>query len=156
MKTPLPLPPATPRDQERFWNKVIEDGACWRFTSNISTAGYGMFRVGKKKYLAHRLSFFWLVDDVPAGLTLDHLCRNRWCVNPEHLDPVPSAVNLARGLRGGGGRGGRRPGECCPNGHEYAEPNFDYHRGSRRCLVCYTATAARSAATKRARRRGVA
>jgi hypothetical protein len=132
----LPIPTLSVADDARFWAKVTSDGDCWRFTSNINTAGYGMFRIGKKKYLAHRVSFTALVTTIPDGLTLDHLCRNRACVNPDHLDPVPIGVNTARAARPPGGWL-IPPTSHCRNGHEYTPDNTGVNsNGSRKCWTC--------------------
>lgn len=83
---------------ERFWAKVKADNSgCWLWTASLNSYGYGGFGVGDKKtMLAHRWSYEAMVADVPEDLELDHLCRNRACVNPYHLEPVPHAVNVAR------------------------------------------------------------
>lgn len=82
---------------DRFWSKVSLDGDCWSWQGS-KTAGYGTFavtRTGQRR--AHRLSYEYLVADIPVGLVVDHLCRNRACVNPDHLDIVPPVVNTRRG-----------------------------------------------------------
>lgn len=82
----------------RFWMKVqIEDSGCWRWTAAIDTTGYGRFKLGDKIETAHRAAYLLFVGDVPDGLDLDHLCRNRWCCNPAHLEAVDRRTNLLRG-----------------------------------------------------------
>jgi hypothetical protein len=78
--------------------KVLESG-CWRWTGNCHPdSGYGRLWFDRHDdRSAHRLSYEWSVGPIPEGLTIDHLCRNRWCVNPEHLEPVTNAVNVMRG-----------------------------------------------------------
>lgn len=84
---------------ERFWEKVDRRGPdeCWPWLAATSQ-GYGIFhvRVGEPLARAHRFSYGLLVGAIPDGLVLDHLCRNRACVNPEHLEPVTYRVNNLR------------------------------------------------------------
>lgn len=103
-----------PTVQERFWSKVDKDGPlptwapflgpCWIWTGTVYrsktpsyTDGYGTFKVSGRMFGAHRWSYVCLVGPVPASLHLDHLCRVRHCVNPDHLEPVTCAENLLRG-----------------------------------------------------------
>lgn len=80
---------------------LIEDRGyttpCWTWQLKISKNGYGHVKHKKVTYLAHRFYFERLKGDVPDGKWLDHLCRNRNCVNPDHLEPVPPAINQRRG-----------------------------------------------------------
>lgn len=95
---------------ERFWSNVEKtpDG-CWLWTGVIR-GGYGRFKIRGRYFTAHRLAYEWEVGPIPAGLTLDHtchteddncrggpLCQHRRCVNPEHLEPVTTGENIARG-----------------------------------------------------------
>lgn len=89
-----------------FWKRVrgagVED--CWQWTGFVLASGYGQIASRVKPTssgtrLAHRVAYELLIGDIPEGLVLDHLCRNRTCVNPWHLDPVTPLVNTRRGLR---------------------------------------------------------
>lgn len=86
---------------ERFWSKVDASAPCWVWTAASAGKGYGKFTLsanGKTRYpLAHRYSWELLVGPIPEGMTLDHLCKNRKCVNPDHLEVVTQAVNCLRG-----------------------------------------------------------
>lgn len=132
---------------ERFWSKV--DGGdvdtCWTWTGARLTNGYGSFITAwPSKTVAHRWAYEQLVADVPAGLDLDHLCRNRACVNPWHLEPVTRKVNLARGIHANAVK------SECRHGHPYTAENTRMnHRGARECITCRTAWM-RTAAQRRA------
>lgn len=72
---------------------------CWTWTGSTQQGGYGCFWFDdvRRQVPAHRAAWLLLVGDIPAGLDLDHLCRNRACVNPAHLEPVTRRTNLMRG-----------------------------------------------------------
>jgi hypothetical protein len=86
---------------ERFLAKVKKDSSgCWLWTGGRKPTGYGNFKAHSKSTVnAHRWSYEQHVGPIPDGLVLDHLCRVRHCVNPAHLEPVTTRVNLARGTR---------------------------------------------------------
>jgi hypothetical protein len=122
-----------PRLPERFWAKVVvADTGCWLWTAGKFRKGYGCFRVGGrtgKTWGAHAYAYAMLVGPVPDGLVLDHLCRTRLCVNPDHLEPVTHRVNILRG-DGPPARNARRVG--CMRGHPYS-----HHNGRQWvCLIC--------------------
>ena len=81
---------ATP--EERFWAKVDKTDDCWLWTANRTNAGYGHFWLDRRMVLAHRFAYELLIGPIPDGLTLDHLCRVRACVNPAHLEAVTNRV----------------------------------------------------------------
>lgn len=81
----------------RFLSKVDKANDCWLWTAALLKTGYGRFKKDGKTKLAHRVSYELLVGPIPDGLTLDHLCRERRCVNPAHLEPVTAKVNVLRG-----------------------------------------------------------
>ena len=128
--------------EDRFFQKVVETPAgCWEWTGTLTKHGYGQIsfgtRVTRKVFLAHRWAYEYIVGLVPGGLVLDHLCRNRKCVNPKHLEPVTNRENL---LRGDGWSGSNARKTHCPRGHELAGSNLSgYHlaRGQRKCLRCH-------------------
>lgn len=99
---------AAPDLPTRFWAKVDKNGpfpteapglsgACWQWTASIiHTTGYGAFGVEGRKRGAHRVSYELVIGPIPDGLTIDHLCNNRRCVNPSHLEPVTQGENVRR------------------------------------------------------------
>lgn len=80
---------------------MIEDrgysSACWIWHGASTTKGYGAVTIAGRKLYAHRAMYEQEVGPIPAGLHLDHLCRQQKCVNPAHLEPVTPTVNLRRG-----------------------------------------------------------
>lgn len=83
----------------RFWSKVDKSGpnACWWWLGAIDGTGYGSFFVDGRRVGAHRFSYELAFGPIGEGLVLDHLCRNRPCVNPGHLEPVSHRINILRG-----------------------------------------------------------
>jgi HNH endonuclease len=138
--------------QERFWSKVEQVGDCWEWTGAISW-GYGIFRVNGKNVSAHRWAYEFMVGSIPDGLHLDHLChsrdrscvdgvtcRHRRCVNPEHLDPVPQAVNNKRSRAGEVNRARLSGATHCQRGHEFNDQNTRITTsGHRQCKTCHGA-----------------
>ncbi len=109
---------------------------CWVWTRYLDASGYGRLRVDGRKTLAHRAAFELLRGPIPEGLQIDHLCRRRACVNPDHLEPVSLQENVARGLSGAA-QAARTE---CPQGHPYTPENTIQHSsGFRRCRICHNA-----------------
>lgn len=117
---------------ERFWSKVEKTDSCWLYTGSNNN-GYGQFWTGTKNSLAHRFSYE-LVAKIPEGLHIDHLCRVRNCVNPEHLEPVTNKENV---LRGEGYTAKKARQTHCIRGHELSGKNLAITvKGYRRCNKC--------------------
>ena len=124
----------------RFLVKIDDTyDSCWRWTSTISKAGYPYFTLTSTKMVrAHRLSYMIFKGDIPNGLVLDHLCRNKSCVNPDHLEAVTSLVNTRRGLSGKINNPQTKKTNC-PKGHSLSDNNLTLYTkrlGYRRCLIC--------------------
>lgn len=111
--------------------------SCWEWTANRSGAGYGLFWNGVRKVYAHRWSYEHYREPIPDGLELDHLCRNRLCVHPSHLEAVTHKENCARGVAGRDGAERQRAKTHCPQGHEYDEANTYRYKGRRFCRSCH-------------------
>jgi hypothetical protein len=135
---------------ERWWAKVEKTDTCWLWRGNLDRHGYGQFGAltdgERRNHRAHRWGYQQLVRPLDANETLDHLCRVHACVNPDHLEPVSHAENVARGDSGKHNADKTH----CPRGHEYTEANtYRPKRGGRECRTCMRD---RSRATMRRRR----
>ena len=109
---------------ERFWAKVaLLSSDCWEWRGALSSKGYGNFGVGNGRTgHSHRVAYLALIGDIPPQLELDHLCRNRACVNPAHLEAVSGRVNNLRGTSPAALRARRTH---CPRGHALRGNNLD-------------------------------
>jgi len=119
----------------RFWAKVRPAASgCWEWTGATNSRGYGCFGVDGASQLAHRHLYSVLVGTIPEGLTIDHLCRNKVCANPAHLEPTTRRENSFRAYEQD------RPSHC-PRGHAYTPANtITKHRSNgginRMCRGC--------------------
>jgi hypothetical protein len=120
----------------RVLEKVVRGEGCWAWTANHTNEGYGVVTYCGVRTTAHRVVYQLLVGPIPAGMQLDHLCRNPSCVNPFHLEAVSGRENLRRG-QGWSGRHAQQT--HCVNGHEFTPENTLLHSGSggRRCRECH-------------------
>ena len=119
---------------QRFWSKV-DVADCWVWTSAVDFGGYGIFWIGSGvSRKAHRLAYESLVGTIPDGLTLDHLCRNRSCVNPDHLEPCTSGENARRSPLAPYNVKARWT--HCKRGHEFTRENTLIRSARRSCRIC--------------------
>ena len=120
---------------QNFFNRIIV-GDCWEWTGSLSKYGHGQFHPDGKYSMdhAHRYAYELLVGDIPQGGLLDHLCRNRKCVNPEHLEIVTAEENLNRGYH----RLKLGYKYWCINRHILNKQNVGFTKDDRMyCIKCY-------------------
>lgn len=132
---------------DRFWSKVrFGDWCdCWEWTASLDRDGYGRISAGgtgRSPLAAHRVAYELLVGPIPEGMEIDHLCRNRACVNPLHLEAVTAKVNVERSALAAKTH--------CKRGHSYTPENTAWRKpsaarphGYRVCRTCRTDSDAR-------------
>lgn len=118
--------PRTADEIARFLAKVDKRADCWEWTAAQNGNGYGVVTVRSIVVLAHRASYLIANGSIPDGLELDHLCRNKSCVNPEHLEAVTHEENMRRAP----GWNHRR--RICSRGHD----DWVTYPSGRRCRTC--------------------
>jgi hypothetical protein len=137
-------------EESRFWAKVNkagplpehrpELGPCWLWTSAVDFGNYPILWVGEGRSVrAHRFAYGLLKGPIPDGLTLDHLCRVRHCVNPDHLDPCTAGENARRSPLAPYNVKARAT--HCHRGHAFDAKNTALHHGRRECRACTAAQA---------------
>ena len=111
----------------------VDPSGCWLWTAYKTQNGYGQFSIEGRGRYVHRVTYVNRYGPVPKGLTLDHLCRTRHCVNPDHLEPVTNTENVLRG-EGWAAKNARKT--HCLQGHEFTASNTYVSWGRRNCRVC--------------------
>jgi len=122
-----------PETQARFWSKVEKTETCWLWTKHKMPNGYARFWVDGIQVYAHRFSFALMHGQIAEGLTVDHACRVRHCVNPSHLEVVTRRENVLRGV---GITAKRARKTHCPQGHPYSGSNLYQIGRHRQCRTC--------------------
>ena len=122
---------------KRFWGNVSKsENGCWEWLA-AKRNGYGILTINDKTKMAHNISYEMLKGPIPRGLELDHLCRNRACINPDHLEPVTRKTNI---LRGQGLAAQNAQKTHCVNGHLLSGDNLfpnPAKKGRRVCRLCH-------------------
>jgi|SRR5690554_866218 len=129
--------------------EIEQETGCWVWIGAAQSNGYGRFWDGEKSNYAHRVMYELFNGPIQASMDLDHLCRNRRCVNPLHLEQVTRSENLKRGLTGENIAAPLRARTHCPQGHEYSEENTRRYAGRRVCRACCREKAKRYAMEKK-------
>lgn len=125
---------------QRFWSKVNigAPNECWEWQAYRMALGYGSLTIRQQVTLAHRFSYEVINGSIPEHLTLDHLCRNPPCVNPDHLEPVSHRTNVLRGTSPSAINARKTH---CVHGHEFTSENTYTSEGKsgqleRACRIC--------------------
>jgi hypothetical protein len=135
-------------DLLRFITKLdtTSPDQCWNWTATTDSHGYGNFRLSRSNVPSHRFAFVAFKGPIAEGLQLDHLCRNRACCNPLHLEPVTHRINT---LRGNAPAAINAAKSACKHGHEFTSRNTIRRKGGgRRCRECERGRAIRRRSTE--------
>lgn len=122
----------TREPMERFIDSIeVLSNGCWQWTRSLGVYGYGIFGIRQTVFPAHRFSYLVYKGEIPDKLVLDHLCRNKGCVNPDHLEAVTDRVNVVE--RGFGPTAINAKKTHCIRGHLFTGHD---NRGRRICAKC--------------------
>lgn len=142
--------PANTIDRMMRLNVIVSPSGCWEWTGKIADNGYGHTSINGQSHLAHRAFYTSFKGEIGEGLTIDHLCRNRKCVNPDHLEAVSHRENNLRGPQNPASINHAKT--HCVHGHELSGANLHIRRRgsnvSRVCKRCRAEATARYNARK--------
>jgi len=131
------------------WSVPEPMSGCWLWFGNASKSGYGQFTYKRVPIRAHRGSYMVHKGEIPEGMVIDHLCRNTYCINPDHLECVTQRENTMRGL-GPSSLNAKKT--HCKRGHELTPENIYSYAGERNCRVCRRMRGIEGRARRRAAR----
>jgi len=121
-------------EQLRIRSRAIKVNECWLWSLSIDAGGYGVVKFRKKQTLAHRMAYTVFKGEIPEGLHIDHLCRKRNCVNPDHLEAVTKYENTMRGFNPAAINARKTH---CIRGHKFDKRNtYIDPKGKRSCRTC--------------------
>lgn len=132
---PLKPRPLTERMREKI--RICAETGCHEWTAGRSSQGYGVIHHTGRQHRAHRVAWEINRGPIPSGKHIDHLCRNRGCVNPDHLEPVMPRENILRSPIAPPALNAAKL--FCQAGHELVDDNLDSHAlksGRRSCVIC--------------------
>jgi hypothetical protein len=115
---------------------IIDDNGCWLWQKTMGMDGYSRITIAGKIQSLHRVMYIHAKGKIPAGLVIDHLCRVRHCINPDHLEAVTSGENVMRGI---GPTARNKQKTHCIRGHELIAKNLavsELKKGHRICKIC--------------------
>lgn len=130
---------------ERILQKIsVTDSDCWEWQGSLSTYGYGIIIIDYKQIRVHRFIYEYYHGQICPDLVIDHLCRNKKCSNPIHLEQVTNRINIQRGNAGRHGKHSKGNNHYqnkkthCKNGHEFTPENTAIRKdNSRSCKLCH-------------------
>lgn len=128
--------------EERLWQRIaaaldITEDGCWLWRGRLNRIGYGFCYADGRMQMAHRVVYERLVGPIPPELELDHLCRVRACVNPDHVEPVTHSENIRRAVPFSDWGGFQRAKTHCSKGHAFTPENTYLINGRwRQCRMC--------------------
>jgi len=118
---------------DRLWAHVRQEGECWLWHGKVSNHGYAMLSIDRKTRNVHRFLYQHVRGQLPLTVALDHLCCRPACINPAHLEPVTTVVNILRGTSPPARNATKTH---CPAGHAYTPDNTITRRQHRSCRAC--------------------